>query len=321
MRQNPEIHFEEESNMDKRVADLYDEYTKGTLDRREFIKKISILTGSVAAAYALLPELGKSHAEADIVPKDDPRLQTEYIDYPGETGDIRANLARPKGDEKLPGVIVIHENKGLNAHIEDVNRRVALEGFLAIAPDALSPLGGTPVDENQAQSLIGQLDEETTTKNFVAAVQYLKTHPQSTGKVGVMGFCWGGGMANQVAVNSPDLTAAVPFYGSQPASQDVPKIKASLLLHYASLDSRINSGIPAYEAALKAASVEYQIYMYEGANHAFFNDTRPDRYHQEAAQLAWQRTIAFFKEKLSVQRTAVTPSSRDKAVTQWGDIK
>ncbi len=307
--------------MDKKIADLYNEYTEGALDRREFIRKVSILTGSVAAAYALLPELGKDHAEADIVPEDDPRLQTEYINYLGETGDIRASLARPRGDEKLPGVIVIHENKGLNPHIEDVNRRVALEGFLAIAPDALSPLGGTPADENQAQTMIGQLDEETTTKNFVAAVQYLKTHPQSTGKVGVMGFCWGGGMANQVAVHSPDLIAAVPFYGSQPASEDVPKIKASLLLHYAGLDNRINSGIPAYEAALRVASVEYQIYIYEGANHAFFNDTRPDRYHEEAAQLAWERTIAFFNEKLNAHSAAVSPSSQDKAVTQWGDIK
>ena len=307
--------------MDKKIADLYDEYTKGVLDRRGFIKKLSVLTGSVAAAYALLPGLGKNHAEADIIPKDDPRLQTEYIDYPGETGDIRANLARPKGDEKLPGVIVIHENKGLNPHIEDVNRRVALEGFLAIAPDALSPLGGTPADANRAQNLIGQLDAEATAKNFVAAVQYLKTHPQSTGNVGVMGFCWGGGMSNQVAVNSPDLTAAVPFYGSQPASGDVPKIKASLLLHYASLDNRINSGIAAFEAALKAASVEYQIYMYEGANHAFFNDTRADRYHEEAAQLAWERTIAFFKEKLKTQSTTTSVSPQDKVTVLWGNLK
>ena len=193
---------------------------------------------------------------------------------------------------------MIHENRGLNPHIEDVTRRVALEGFLAIAPDALSPLGGTPEDPDEARNMIGQLDSQATIKNYVAAVEYLKTHPLSTGKVGCMGFCWGGGMTNQVAVNSADLVAAVPFYGSQPAAEDVPKITASLLLHYGSLDERINAGIEAYEAALKKASIEYTIYMYEGAAHAFFNDTNESRYHKEAAQLAWQRTIAFFNEKL-----------------------
>jgi len=283
--------------MNKKIADLYDEHTNGSMDRREFLKKLSILVGGTAAAYALLPELERNYAMSEVVAKDDPRLHTEYIKYPGETGEVRASLARPKGDEKLPGVIVIHENRGLNAHIKDVNRRVALEGFLAIAPDALSPLGGTPEDSNEARSMIGKLDAQDTVKNFVAAVQYLKTHPQSTGKVGVMGFCWGGGMSNQVAVNSPDLTAAVPFYGRQPASEDVPKIKASLLLHYAGLDERINAGIEAYEAALKAASVDYKMYMYEDAGHAFFNDTG-GRYHEEAAKLAWERTVAFLKEKL-----------------------
>ena len=209
-----------------------------------------------------------------------------------------AKLARPKGDAKVPGVVVIHENRGLNAHIADVTRRVALEGFVALAPDALSPVGGTPEDENKAVALIGQLDQQSTIKNFVAAVQYLKTHPVSTGKVGVVGFCWGGAMANQVAVNSPDVSAAVPYYGRQPASEDVPKIKASLLLHYAGLDEGINKGIPAYEAALKKASIDYKLYMYEGAQHAFNNDTNAARYNKEAAELAWKRTIAFFKEKL-----------------------
>ncbi|MBW1945744.1 MAG: dienelactone hydrolase family protein, partial [Deltaproteobacteria bacterium] len=208
-----------------------------------------------------------------------------------------AHLARPKGDKKLPGVIVIHENRGLNPHTEDVARRVALAGYLAIAPDALSPLGGTPEDVDEARSLMRKLDSEATTKNYVAAVKYLKTHPQSTGKVGCTGFCWGGAVTNQVAVNSPDLTAAVPFYGRQPASEDIPKIKASLLLHYAGLDQRINAGIGAFEEALKKASIDYKIFMYEGAGHAFFNDTG-SRYHEEAAKLAWERTIAFFKEKL-----------------------
>jgi carboxymethylenebutenolidase len=283
--------------MDKKIIDLYDDYTNGLLDRREFIKKLAVLAGGTAAAIALLPLIVNKYAQAQVVPKDDPRLQVENIKYPGETGDVLAHFARPKGDKKLPGVIVIHENRGLNPHTEDVARRVALEGFLAIAPNALSPLGGTPEDVNEARTLMRQLDRQSTLKNYLAAVKYLKTHPQSTGKVGCTGFCWGGGVTNQVAVNSPDLKAAVPFYGRQPASEDVPKIKASLLLHYAGLDERINKGIPEFEAALKEASVDYKIFLYEGAGHAFFNDTS-SRYHQEAAKLAWERTIAFFKQKL-----------------------
>jgi len=284
--------------MDKKINNLYDEYTSGRLDRREFLKKLAMLAGSTAAAIALLPLLENSYAKAGILSKDDPPLHTEFIKYPGETGEVRAYLAKPKGEEKLPSVIVIHENTGLQPHIQDVTRRMALEGFLAIAPDALSPLGGTPDEVDKARSLMRELNSQSTIKNFVAAVQYLKTHPLSTGKVGCTGFCWGGGITNQVAVNSPDLSAAVPYYGRQPAAEDVLKIKASLLLHYAGLDERINSGIPAFEDALKEASVDYKIYIYEGAAHAFNNDTNPDRYHKEAAELAWKRTIAFFKEKL-----------------------
>ncbi len=231
------------------------------------------------------------------VSEEDPRLYVENIKYPGETGDVLAHYARPKGDEKLPGVVVISEIWGLVPHIEEVARRVALEGFLAVAPDPLSPLGGTPDDVDEARTLMRELDSQKTTKNFVAAVNYLKTHPQSTGKVGVTGFCWGGGVTNQVAVNSPDVRAAVPFYGRQPAPEDVPKIKASMLIHYAGDDERINAGIPAFEAALKEASVDYKIYMYEGAGHAFFNDTG-SRYNEGAAKLAWERTKAFFKDKL-----------------------
>jgi carboxymethylenebutenolidase len=229
---------------------------------------------------------------------DRPDLYTQDIEYPGETGPVRAYLARPKGETKRPCVIVIHENRGLQPHIKDVARRVASEGFLTIAPDALSPLGGTPEDEDQARSLIGELDPTATVKDLVAAVQYLKTNPLSTGQVGCTGFCWGGGMTNQVAVHSPDLLAAVPYYGRQPEAQDVPKIKASMLLHYAGLDERINAGIPAFEKALLKASVEYEIHVYEGAQHAFNNDTSTTRYHPEAARLAWHRTIAFLKEKL-----------------------
>lgn len=284
--------------MDKKINNLYDEYTSGRLDRREFLKKLAMLAGGTAAAIALLPLLENNYAKAGILSKDDPPLLTEFIKYPGETGEVRAFLARPKGEEKLPGVIVIHENKGLQPHIQDVTRRMALEGFLAIAPDALSPLGGTPDEVDKARSLMRELDGQATMKNFVAAVQYLKTHPLSTGKVGCTGFCWGGGMTNQVAVNSPDLSAAVPYYGRQPAAEDVPKIKASVLAHYAGADERINNGIPAFEEALKKASIDYKIYIYEGAAHAFNNDSNPDRYHKEAAELAWKRTIAFFKEKL-----------------------
>jgi len=284
--------------MDRKVVDLYEEFTHGLLDRREFLKRLSILAGGVAAAQALLPVLENNHARAEVVPKDDPRLQTDNVKYPGATGDVRAYFARPKGDEKLPGVAIAHENRGLNPHFEDVTRRMALEGFLAMTPDALSPLGGTPEDPDKVPELMRKLDGPSTIQNYVAAVRYLKTHPASTGKVGVVGFCWGGAMANQVAVNSPDVLAAVPFYGGQPASEDVPKIKASLQLHYAGLDERINKGIADYEAALKKASVDYKIYMYEGAQHAFLNDTTPERYNKEAAQLAWQRTISFLKEKL-----------------------
>ncbi len=283
--------------MDQKIIDLHDDYSNGLLDRREFIKKLAVIAGGTAAAIALLPLMENKYAQAQVVPKNDPGLYVENIKYPGETGDVLAHFARPKGDKKLPGVIVIHENRGLNPHTEDVARRVALEGFLAIAPNALSPLGGTPEDANEARAMMRKLDRESTLKNYLAAVKYLKTHPQSTGKVGCTGFCWGGGVTNQVAVNSPDLKAAVPFYGRQPASEDVPKIKASLLLQYAGLDERINKGISEFEAALKKSSVDYKIFMYEGAGHAFFNDTS-SRYHEEAANLAWGRTIAFFKQKL-----------------------
>jgi carboxymethylenebutenolidase len=284
--------------MDQTIMDLYEKYTHDLLDRREFLKKLGILLGSAAAANALLPLLETNYARAEVVSKDDPRLKTDYINYPGATGEIRAYFARPKGEAKLPGVIVAHENIGLVPHIEDVTRRVALEGFLAIGPDALSPVGGTPKDDNEAKKLIKKLDSQSTVNDYIAAVKYLQYHPESTGKVGIIGFCWGGGVANQVAVKTPDLTAAVPFYGRQPAPKDVPKIKASLLLHYGGLDKRINEGIPAFEAALKQASIDYRMYMYEGAKHAFFNDDKADRYHKEAAQLAWKRTAAFLTEKL-----------------------
>jgi carboxymethylenebutenolidase len=284
--------------MDQEIIDLYDEYPHELIDRREFLRKLSVIVGSTAAAIALLPLIENNNAKAEVVPKDDPRLYTDHMKYSGATGEVLAYLAKPKGDEKIPGVVVIHENRGLVPHIEDVTRRVALEGFLAIAPDALTPLGGTPKDPEKTPSLIQKLDSESTIQNYLAAVKYLKTHPLSNGKIGVIGFCWGGAMANQVAVNSPDVLAVVPYYGRQPASEDVPKIKASLLLHYAGLDEGINKGIPAYEAALKKASIDYKMYMYKEASHGFNNDTNPARYNKEAAELAWKRTISFLKEKL-----------------------
>lgn len=284
--------------MKREIIDLYNEFKKGHMDRREFLLKLTLLAGGMAAASTILSGLETGSAEAQFVDKDDPRLKTEYIHYPGATGDVRAYSARLKEEAKRPGIIIIHENRGLNPHTEDVARRAALEGFLAVAPDALSPLGGTPEDLDKARELIGKLDRQANIKNYVAAVEYLKTHPLSTGKVACMGFCWGGGVTNQVAVHSPDLAAAVPFYGSQPAPEDVPKIKAAMLIHYAEKDERINAGIPAFEEALKKASIDYKIYMYEGAQHAFFNDTNPSRYHPEAAKLAWERTIAFLNAKL-----------------------
>ena len=284
--------------MDPKIIDLHDDYLHGLLDRRAFMKKLAVLAGSVAAANTLLCLLKNDYAHAEMVARDDNRLQSESLEYKGATGKVRGAFVKPKGASKLPGVVVIHENRGLNPHIEDVNRRVALEGFLALAPDALSPLGGTPADSDKARTMIRTLDKKSTLDNYLAAVQFLRTHPMSTGKVGVVGFCWGGGMANQIAVNDPQLSAAVPFYGRQPAAENVPKIKASLLLHYAGLDERINKGIPAYEAALKAAGINYKMYYYEGAKHAFNNDTNAARYNKDAAQLAWKRTITFLTEKL-----------------------
>jgi carboxymethylenebutenolidase len=269
----------------------------GGIDRREFFRKVGEITGGGAIASVIVPFLDAGQASGPIVPKDDPRLETGYITYAVEGGEFKAYSARPKGAGKLPGVIVIHENRGLNPHTEDVARRVALEGYEAIAPDALSLLGGTPANPDEIRGLFGKLEPKATAKNFSAAVQYLRTRPQATGKVGCMGFCWGGGMTNQVAVNSPDLAAAVPFYGAQPAAEDVPKIKSAMLCHYAGDDARIDAGIPAFEEALKKAGISYTIHMYEGAGHAFFNDTGT-RYNKAAADLAWERTLAFFAAKL-----------------------
>ena len=280
--------------MDPKMKDFLEQYQNGQIDRRKFFKKTAMLAGGAAIVLAGIP--GISYAQ--IIPEDDPRLETEMITYQGESGEMMAYLAKPKGSGKLPAVIIIHENRGLVPHIKDVTRRMALEGFMAIAPDALSPVGGTPDDVEDTRPLFRELDYEKTKKDFSAAVKYLQTNPQTTGMVGCTGFCWGGAMTNHVAVNSPDLKAAVPYYGSQPAAEDVPKIKAEMMLHYAGEDERINAGIPAFEEALKKAGINYQVYIYEGAQHAFNNDSNPNRYHPEAAKLAWERTVGFFKEKL-----------------------
>jgi len=284
--------------MNKEISNLYDDYRTGRTDRREFLRKLALIAGSTAAASALLPVIEDNSIRAASAMQDNSDLVTEFIKYPGETGDMRAFMAMPKKGNKFPAVIVIHENRGLVPHIQEVARRMAREGFLALAPDALSPVGGTPEDISNVGQLFQKLVPEQTTKNFVAAVKYLETNPKSTGKVGCTGFCWGGAMTNQVAVNSPDLDAAVPYYGSVPKAEDVPKIKAPIMAHYAGNDERINAGIPAFEEALKKNNKEYQIFMYEGAGHAFNNDSNAERYNEQAAKLAWGRTIAFFKEKL-----------------------
>jgi carboxymethylenebutenolidase len=280
--------------MDTRIKDLFEDYKRGGIDRRDFLKRLTIYAGGAAAAMALFPSQDWSSFQ-----ENDPDLVTEFIKYQGETGEMKAYLARPKASKKYPAVIVIHENRGLQPHIMDVNRRMAKEGFLSLAPDGLTPLGGTPEnDTTKAAQMIGQLNREQTIKNFVAAVKYLETHPLSNGKVGCTGFCWGGAMTNQVAVNTPSLKAAVPYYGMQPSAEDVAKIKAPVLAHYAENDPGIDKGIPAFEEELKKAGVEYHIYTYPGTQHAFNNDTNAQRYNAEAAKLAWKRTTDFFKEKL-----------------------
>ncbi len=284
--------------MDKKITGLYDDYKRGAVNRRDFIKKLILTSGSVAATVTLFTTLEENEASAAGKPQDDPDLNAEFIKYPAENTEMRAYLARPRKGRKFPAVIVIHENRGLVPHIQDVTRRMAREGFLSLAPDALSPVGGTPEDISNVSALFKQLDGAQTTKNFVAAVKYLKTHPNSNGKVGCTGFCWGGAMTNQVAVNSPDLNAAVPYYGRQPSAEDVAKIKAPVMAHYAENDAGINAGIAAFEEALKKNNKEYQIFSYPGTGHGFNNDTNTGRYNEEAAKLAWQRTVDFFKEKL-----------------------
>lgn len=283
------------------MIDAYDEYTHLTLDRRRFMDNLTKLAGSAAAAAAIAPLLAADLARAAIVPADDGRLKAEEVTIPGKDGgSIKGYLVRPAAASgKLPAVVVIHENRGLNDHIRDVARRVALEGFIVLAPDLLSPLGGTPADEDQARTMFEKLGMDQPIAEGMAVIDYLKADGGANGKVGVIGFCWGGGVVNDLAVNAPDLDAAVAYYGRQPKSEDVAKIKAPLLLHYAGLDERIDAGIDAYKAALEKAGKEYTVYVYDGVQHAFNNDTSAARYDKAAAELAWSRTIDFLKQKLS----------------------
>lgn len=287
-------------DFDPEVLKLFDKYVHGIIPRRDFLKSAAKFAIGAVTAEGLLEALSPRFAEAQQVAGNDPRITARYVEFasPQGYGKGRGYLVAPaQSGAKLPTVLVVHENRGLNPHIEDIARRLALDGFIAFAPDALFPLGGYPGDEDKARELFPKLDQAKTREDFVAAAALLKGLPEGNGKVGVVGFCYGGGVANFLATRLPDLGAAVPFYGNQPAAEEVGKIKAPLLIHYAENDERINAGWPKYEAALKAAGVRHEVYIYPGVQHGFNNDTTP-RYDEAAAKLAWQRTVAFFKQHL-----------------------
>lgn len=286
--------------MDQRIIDLYDDFTHGALTRRAFLDRLATLAGGAVAASALLPLLQNNYALAQTVPEADPRITTETLAVPGVQG-LNGYLVKPKAGGKCPAVIVIHENRGLNPHIKDVTRRLATDGFVALGVDYLSPMGGTPADEDKARDMIGTLKAPDAVTSSRAALAALKGHPDVTGKVGAVGFCWGGGQVNALAVADPTLDAGVAYYGRQAPADAVASIKAPLLLHYAENDAGINPGIAAYEAALKAAGKTYELHMYPGAQHAFNNDTNAARYNKEAADLAWGRTLAFFRKNLGAE--------------------
>lgn len=283
------------------VFDLYDDYAHNRIDRREFAQRLSTYAVGGLTVASLMSFLMPDYKGAIQVKQDDPRLKSEYVNYPSPkgAGSLKALLSRPvDAKKKLGGIVVVHENRGLNPHIEDVARRAALAGFISIAPDALSPLGGYPGTDDEGRALQSKRDRNEMLEDFIAAYDYIKDHKECNGKVGVVGFCFGGWISNMMAVRIPGLDAAVPFYGGQPSAEDVPKINAPLQLHYAALDTRVNAGWPDYEAALKAHNKKYTAYMYPDTNHGFHNDTTP-RYDKEAATLAWERTVDFFKEHLT----------------------
>ena len=284
--------------MDQRIINLFDEYTHAPLTRKEFMERLIKLAGGTALAFTALSVLEPGYAAAATIAPEADDLDLEEVSWAGDGATIKGYLAKPKGKKKRGAVVVIHENRGLTPHIKDVTRRVAQAGYLALGVDALSVFGGTPADEDKGRELIGQLDAAKNLNNYLAALSYLRSRPDCNGHTGAVGFCWGGGLVNQLAVHDPKLDAAVAYYGQQPKAEDVPSIKAAVMLHYGGLDQRINAGIPAYEAALKAAGTKYELYVYEGVNHAFNNDTSPARYNAEAAKLAWERTLRLFKEKL-----------------------
>lgn len=280
--------------MNQEIINLYDEYTHKPLSRTEFINRLTIITGSITAAMSILPLIEVNAANANITTEDN--LLTETIQYNGVNGTMSAYVAKPKLDKKYPAIVVIHENRGLNAHIEDVARRVANAGFLAIAPNILSPLGELPKNDDEIRAKFSTLKPDENLANFKLAFNYLKSRKDFNGNYGCVGFCWGGAMANSLATEVQDLKAAVAFYGRQPDAAAVGKIKSAVQLHYGGLDERVNAGIPAYETALKENKINYELYIYEGVNHAFHNDTAPTRYNEVAAKLAWERTIQFFKK-------------------------
>ena len=287
-------------DISQEVFDLYDQYAHNLIGRREFVDKLSVYAVGGLTLPMLLDYIMPNYLEKVQVPPDDPGLKTETVVYssPNGAGEMNGHLSRPADHENpLPGIIVVHENRGLNPHIADVGRRAASAGFISLAPDALYPLGGYPGTDDEGRTLQQKRDRNEMLEDFIAAFNYLHDHPECDGNVGAVGFCFGGWIVNMMAVRIPELKAAVPFYGGQPAAEDVPAIQAPLLLQYAGLDERVNAGWPAYEAALKANGKEYQVYIYPDTNHGFHNDTTP-RYDEAAAKLAWERTIAFFKEKL-----------------------
>ena len=292
--------MDKEPKVTQAMINAYDEYTHLHLDRRKFMERLTALAGSGAAAAAIAPMLAANGARAAMVEASDDRLTTENVTFPGSTGDMKAYWARPKSATgPLGSIIVIHENRGLNDHIRDVARRAALEGINALAVDFLSPLGGTPADEDKAREMFSTLAPAQTAADGEAARAWLSKHEGANGKVGAVGFCWGGGLVNRMAVNSPELNAGVAYYGQQAPAADVPKIKAPLMLHYGGLDERINAGILAYREALEKNGKTFELFVYEGVNHAFNNDTSAARYDKAAADLAWSRTTDFFRKYLS----------------------